>query len=93
MTSVFVDFAFTGSETGSESNPFNTFTEALDSVEAGGTITINGASSITETTETAIIDKALTLKASGGPVRIGVSSARSVAVADTKGFVSPSPSD
>ena len=90
MTSVFVDFAFTGSETGSKSNPFNTFTEALDSVEAGGMITINGASSITETAETAIIDKALTLKASGGPVRIGVSSARTVA--DTKGFVSPSPS-
>ncbi len=91
LTSVFVDFAFTGSETGSESNPFNTFTEALDSVEAGGTITINGASSITETVETAIIDRALTLKASGGPVRIGVSGAR--AVADTKGFVSPSAGD
>lgn len=74
---LFVDFANTGAESGTEAAPWNTLTEAVADASDGDTLRLNGQSTITQSMETFTgvnaISKRLTLRADpGGIVRIGV---------------------
>jgi hypothetical protein len=68
---VWVDFGYIGTEVGTSAQPVNTLVEGVQLVEIGGTIWIDGHSSLTTTPETPRITKTLTMKSTGGPVRIG----------------------
>lgn len=72
MSTVWVDFGFTGTKTGSETNPFDTLSAAVMAVDTGGVVNIKGNTGTPTTTETATILKAMTLQAVGGTVQIGV---------------------
>ena len=62
-----VDFAYGGTETGTFSQPYNTFAEGTANVGYGGTVNIKtGVSS-----ERLRVTKAMSVQASGGPVTIG----------------------
>jgi hypothetical protein len=83
---IFVDFAYSGPEDGSQSNPYNTLAEGLAFVADAGTVTIaSGSSPATPT-----INQAVTIEASGGPATIGQGGGASRSVART-GFISRSP--
>lgn len=90
---VFVDFSFTGAESGGDLNPFNTLAEALAAANANATINIvEGTSSETFVDGTAI-DQALTLERTGasGTVTIGFTGRRTDAGQKaTTGFISKS---
>ena len=64
--SVWVDFNYSGTELGTESQPYNTLAEAINAVAVGGEIRINGG--ITSETFTGInkIDKKMTIKSVPG---------------------------
>ncbi|MBI2432438.1 MAG: hypothetical protein HYV26_06165 [Candidatus Hydrogenedentes bacterium] len=66
--SVWVDFAYVGTESGTEAQPFNTLTEAVEAVASGGTINLAAGT----TSETGTFSKEVRLVATSGPVRIGV---------------------
>jgi hypothetical protein len=86
-----VDFAFTGSESGSELNPFNTLGEGLSDALEPGTVKIKGDSGDTVSNETLTIDQTVTLEAINGTVRIGDAGGRSEARGNKPGFVAASP--
>jgi hypothetical protein len=71
MDIVHVDFTYTGTESGTQSQPYNTLAEAINAVAVGGEIIIKGG--ITNETFTGInkIDKEVTIKSSGGTATIG----------------------
>lgn len=65
---VYVDFGFTGSESGTETNPFNTLAEGLAAVPADGTLTIlNGGFS----PEVLDIDQSVNIEVMGGEATVG----------------------
>lgn len=66
---VWVDFDHVGAEDGTEALPFNTLSEGVDLVEAGGDIRISAGAN----NETGSITKAMTLHASSGTVSVGSS--------------------
>jgi hypothetical protein len=66
---VYVDFLYTGTETGTEVLPFNTLAEGLALVEPAGAITLAAGDS----TEILTITQNVTLQSGGGTVRIGIS--------------------
>ncbi len=68
---IWVDFNYTGTELGTQSQPYNTLAEAINAVAVGGTITINAG--ITSETFDGInkINKNVTIKSSGGTAVIG----------------------
>lgn len=75
FTPVYVDFAWTGPEYGSNAQPTSTMTDAIIQVSAGGTIRIKGNTGTTTTTETPRITKAMrieVLNPTAAGVRIGV---------------------
>jgi len=67
ILTVYVDFGYSGVETGSASQPFNLLSEALPVVASGGTIIVHSGSS----SEPLSISKKCTITASGGTVTIG----------------------
>lgn len=67
LTEVWVDFAYSGAELGTETHPFNTLAEGIAAVLEGGTIYVKAGS----TSETAEISKEVTIEAVGGDVTIG----------------------
>ena len=68
---MWVDFDYLGPEDGSETQPFNLFTEGVSGVDAGGTINLKPATS----SEALTVSKAMTITAVGGTARIGDASA------------------
>ncbi len=64
---IWVDFSTGGTENGSRENPWNTFGEGLFDVSVNGTIHIQAGTTV----ETQNINKAMTLLAEGGTVRLG----------------------
>ncbi len=64
---VHVDFTYTGTELGTESQPYNTLAEAINAVSSGGTVIIKAGT----TSETLTIDKNVTIQSSGGTATIG----------------------
>ncbi len=71
IRTVHVDFTYTGLESGTQSQPYNTLAEAITAVAAGGEIIIKGG--ITKETFTGLnkIKKKVTIKSSLGTVVIG----------------------
>lgn len=65
---VWVDFTFAGTQTGTYANPYNTLALGVANVHVNGTVAIKGPSS---TPVSAAITKPLVLNASGGAVTIG----------------------
>src|SRR5690606_15407470 len=68
QTDVYVDFVYPGVETGTVQQPFDTLGEALAAAQSGATIRILSNNSH----EVPSINQAVTLRTTGGPVRIGV---------------------
>lgn len=68
---VWSDFAYGGTETGSESQPYNTLAEALGAVTVGGTVRIKGDTGDTSTPEAVTINQEVTLLAVNGAVQLG----------------------
>lgn len=68
QTNVYVDFVYPGTEAGTPGQPFDTLGEALGLVNPGGTIHIDANSSH----EIPTINQAVTLRTTGGAVRLGV---------------------
>jgi hypothetical protein len=70
-TIVWVDFTYTGTESGTQAEPYNTLAEAINAVAVGGEIIIKGG--VTSETFTGLnkIDKEVTIKSSGGTATIG----------------------
>jgi len=69
---MWVDFAHTGVEAGTQSNPFNTLGEVLPLVDSGGMVTIRRDSTQPSSSETLTIDQLVVIESLNGPVRIGV---------------------
>ena len=67
LDSMYVDFAFGGAERGTPKNPYNTLSEALVVAEEGATINLGPGSSA----ELLTINQNVTLRSTGGPIRIG----------------------
>ena len=65
---VFVNFNYTGTQTGSYYQPFNTLAGGVSAVSSGGTIFIETAGS---SSETMTITKPMTITAQNGPATIG----------------------
>ena len=84
-----VDFGFSGSETGSESTPFDTLGEALASLGGTTTVKIKGDTGTAVSSETLSIGQEVTIEAVNGAVRIGDLGARSSGNDTQSGFVSP----
>lgn len=76
LATVWVDFAYSGVEDGSSSQPYNTLREGLAAVNLGGTIKIKGNTAENTTDETATITTAMTLTAENGTVRLGDTGAK-----------------
>ena len=68
LSIVWVDFNYTGTESGTQSQPYNTLTEAINAVTVGGEIIIK--SGVTSETFTGI-NKKVTIKPFGGTAVIG----------------------
>jgi hypothetical protein len=64
---VWVDFLYAGTESGSFTQPFNTFAEGKVAVPHGGTLHIKSGT----TNETTSVSKRMKIQAYGGPVTIG----------------------
>ena len=88
-----VDFAWGGTESGTNPQPYNTLIEAVDSVTAGGTVNIKGDTATSDSSETLTLNKAMTIRAVDGTVTIGSPAARSSRDQDASGsgFVSRKP--
>lgn len=71
LAEVWVDFGQIAAGFGTFSSPFNLVEEAADKVTGNGIIRIKGDSSVTETDETLMISKPLTLYSNNGDVVIG----------------------
>jgi hypothetical protein len=70
---VYANFAFTGTELGTQPNPYNSFAEALDGVLDAGLINLNGTSADVQSGWTGTLERPMTITASpAGVVRIGV---------------------
>jgi len=65
---VWVDFDYSGTEKGTELEPYNTLVEGVNAVQVGGTVKIKTGDS----TETLQIDKEVRLESDGGQARIGI---------------------
>ncbi len=70
-TQVWADFAYSGTETGSFLQPYNTLAEAVNAVSTGATIKIKGNTGKNNTTETPRLNKAMRIEAVNGRVVIG----------------------
>ena len=81
---MWVDFAYTGVEAGTQAIPFNTLGEVIVLLDVGGTINIKGDTAMSKTAEMPTINQDVTLNAINGTVTIG-SVARDAA---RSGFVS-----
>jgi hypothetical protein len=69
---VWINFAYTTDfELGTFSQPFNSLTEGIVSVNASGTVRIKGDTGVTSTDETPRITKPMRIEAVGGTVTIG----------------------
>ncbi len=68
---LYVDFSYTGTESGTQSQPYNTLVEAINAVGEGGDIIIKNG--VTSETFTGLnkISKKVTIKSSGGTATIG----------------------
>lgn len=64
---IWVDFAYTGTESGTFVQPYNTLMEGVNAIDAGGTLRIKAGSSVA----TATIAKAMRIEAYGGSVTVG----------------------
>ncbi len=64
---VWVDFAHTGTESGTFGTPYNTLVEGVDAVSVGGTLRVKAGTS----PETPTIAKAMTIQAHNGAVVVG----------------------
>ncbi len=71
LDTVHVDFTYTGTESGTQSQPFNTLAEAIDAVAVGGEIIIESGTTSETFEGINKIDKEVTIKSSGGTVTIG----------------------
>ena len=71
MNTVWIDFAYNGTEAGTNSQPYNSLAEALSQVSDGGTIRIKGDTADASTPETMTINHNVTLEAVNGTVTIG----------------------
>lgn len=67
LQTVWVNFAYAGTEVGTQAQPFNTVAEAIDCVIAGGTIYLNAGTS----GEMFSTNKPLSIQAFGGLVHVG----------------------
>ncbi len=70
-STVWVDFANTGTEDGTEAMPFDTLLEAGAAVADNGTINIMGDTTLNSSAETIFINKPMNLNAINGPVAVG----------------------
>lgn len=70
-THIWVDFAYAGTEVGTELHPFNTLSEGAAAVDAGGTVSIKGDTATNTSPETLVLSNAMRLESVGGVVRIG----------------------
>ncbi len=68
---MYVDFTYTGPESGTQTEPFNTLAEAINAIAAGGEIIINGGTTSETFEGSNKINKKVTIKSSGGTVVIG----------------------
>jgi hypothetical protein len=69
---IWVDFNYTGStQNGTYQYPYNTIAGGISAVASGGTILINANVQPSETSETPVITKAMTIASVGGPSIIG----------------------
>lgn len=84
---VWVDFAASGFEAGTQANPFNSLQEGLAAVSSGGSIFFAGDSTDTTSNETLTINQPVTLEAVGGSVTIGSAGGRNPSA--KVGFVAP----
>ncbi|MFP6582678.1 MAG: PQQ-dependent sugar dehydrogenase [Candidatus Hydrogenedentota bacterium] len=73
--SIRVDFDASGLMKGDAANPFDLLDTGVRSVSDGGTITLVGNSAVTESNEQLTLNRAMTLTAINGSVRIGVAPA------------------
>jgi hypothetical protein len=77
LSVVYVDRANSGTEDGSAANPYNTFTEGAFRVAAGGSVSIQAGSYpetlvlVTKDPAGLVIDRPMTIQATGGSVTIG----------------------
>lgn len=71
LDEVWLDFAYTGTEDGSEAQPVNTFDEAETLVIPGGAIRIKGNTAQNNTPETPTIQRPVTIQAVSGKITIG----------------------
>jgi hypothetical protein len=90
---VYVDFTFTGTESGAAANPFNTLAEAVAAANASATINLAAGTTSSETfTGGGVIDKALTLQKNGAGGNVVIGSAAfqggSSAPVSQSGFIS-----
>lgn len=88
---VFVDFSFTGDESGGDLNPFNTLAEALVVANPDATIHIAVGATAETFTGAGAIDQALTLQRTGASGSVVIGSSSRSAGGDRKaktGFVS-----
>lgn len=69
---VWVDFAWTGTESGTQSEPFNTLNEGTYTATTGGVVKIKGNTADSTTGETPRLTRAVRIEAVSGTVRIGV---------------------
>lgn len=73
LSTVYVNFSWTGDEQGTQPKPYNTFAKGLTAVSTGGTIKIKGDAADTVSSWTGTINTAMIIQADpAGPVRIGV---------------------
>lgn len=68
---VWADFAHNGTEDGKFHTPFDTLTEAIAAVPAGGVVKIKGDTAVSETAELLTLTKPMTLESIGGKITIG----------------------
>jgi hypothetical protein len=71
LSTVWTDFAYTGTGNGTQALPYNTLAEALVAVKPNGTINIKGDSLDTSSNESLTINRPVTIQAVNGPVTIG----------------------
>lgn len=78
-TDVYVDFAYSGIQTGTPSQPYSSLAEGIAAVTSGGTIHLTSGVSA----ETPTVSKSLVFAAASGTVQIGVAATRLIADADS----------
>jgi hypothetical protein len=68
---IWTDFAYTGTETGAITLPYNTLGESVATVSVSGAVRIKGDTGDNTSSEILRITKAMRIEANGGAVRIG----------------------